>query len=207
MQVGNGSFLELAGRAEVNVRVGDRDYPHEFFISKCESACSIIGLDFLKRYEAALDVTRHTLFLGSTFSPLYDRYGCRVSKQACTSAARVLCAAVTSLPPGKEARVEVFTSGGAHIENAPVMFEKSVKLAAHKGLVAQNALYPDAHHVKDVMVLNTTNQYVVLNPNDTLGVLNEACGAVMFPNMNQHSLDTPTEATPTDGACHNSQII
>ena len=46
VQVGNGSFLELAGRAEVNVRVGDRDYPHEFLISKCESACSIIGLDF-----------------------------------------------------------------------------------------------------------------------------------------------------------------
>ena len=115
----------------------------------------------------------------------------------CTSA-RVLCAAVTSLPPGKEARVEVFASGGTHVENVPVLFEKSVKLAAHKGLVAQNALYPDTRHVKDVMVLNTTNQYVILNPNDTLGVLSEACGAVMFPNMNQHSLDTPLEATPTE---------
>ena len=66
------------------------------------------------------------------------------------------------------------------------MFEKSVKLAAHKGIIAQNALYPDARHVKDVMVLNSTNDYIILNPNDTLGVLSEACGAVMFPNMNQH---------------------
>ena len=66
----NGSALDVLGRLEIPITLGQFCAPHEFVVVQHLTVQCLLGMDFLNRYGAVIDCATNTLSLSPELNPL-----------------------------------------------------------------------------------------------------------------------------------------
>ena len=161
----NGQKLDTLGTSEITFRLGPTCWQHTFHVLRESTQCVLVGLDFLAKNHALLDLGRGVLQLWDVSVPLLQ------GGELVPSCCNVSLADVMTIPPLSEALVPVniLTPAGASQPAADFQGYLEPNIPETTGLVVARTVSSVRNGVTSARILNPTGEAVELRQGLHLG--------------------------------------
>ena len=161
----NGQKLDTLGTSEITFRLGPTCWQHTFHVLRESTQCVLLGLDFLAKNHALLDLGRGVLQLWDVSVPLLQ------GGELVPSCCNVSLADVMTIPPLSEALVPVniLTPTGASQPAADFQGYLEPNIPETTGLVVARTVSSVRNGVTSARILNPTGEAVELRQGLHLG--------------------------------------
>ena len=177
----DGKSLDIKGCATLEFVCCSFRFEQNFVVASLDYLSGILGMDFLQKYKADLQISRQTLKT--------SQGKIRVSKQKVYNCARIRTCEKTVVPPNSEVFVEC--QSDRQLSDSVGLVEPAKYLKSKGVLVAKSLVNPNNDKVV-LSVLNLSKKPVKLEPEAIIGKINTVDGIVSI-EQSKKNLDSISE--------------
>ena len=178
----NGEQLELCGRGEVTLKLGNILTRCPVLIAKNVTQECLLGADFLEQSGCIIDLRGRTLMMGGSYLPLHFQAGRKVST------CHVSCAETVSIPGlhQMELPVQVRTTDGTASEFTG-MLEPESNFVERRGVLVARSIHSISTYAENslVRILNPSPAPITVYRNERVGTLQPLEGVLESVSVNQ----------------------